>query len=67
LPPIAGEFAFVVFAAGIIGIGLLAVPVLAGSAAYAIGEASGWQAGRPGLAAGRATPGCFTPRSRPRP
>ena len=48
LRPIAGEFTFVVFAAGIIGIGLLAVPVLAGSAAYALGEAS---AGRPGSAA----------------
>ncbi|MGC2523256.1 MAG: divalent metal cation transporter, partial [Stellaceae bacterium] len=45
LRPIAGEFAFVVFAAGIIGIGLLAVPVLAGSAAYAMGEALGWPTG----------------------
>jgi Mn2+/Fe2+ NRAMP family transporter len=45
LRPIAGEFAFVVFAAGIIGIGLLAVPVLAGSAAYALGEALGWPTG----------------------
>ena len=33
------------FAAGIIGIGLLAVPVLAGSAAYALGEAFGWPTG----------------------
>jgi Mn2+/Fe2+ NRAMP family transporter len=39
LRPIAGDFAFVVFAAGIIGTGMLAVPVLAGSAAYALGEA----------------------------
>jgi NRAMP (natural resistance-associated macrophage protein)-like metal ion transporter len=38
LRPIAGAFAFVVFAAGIIGTGLLAIPVLAGSAAYAVGE-----------------------------
>ena len=45
LRPIAGEFAFAVFAAGIIGIGLLAVPVLAGSAAYALGEAFGWPTG----------------------
>jgi NRAMP (natural resistance-associated macrophage protein)-like metal ion transporter len=45
LRPIAGEFAFVVFAAGIIGIGLLAVPVLAGSAAYALGEALNWPTG----------------------
>jgi NRAMP (natural resistance-associated macrophage protein)-like metal ion transporter len=45
LRPIAGNFAFVVFAAGIIGIGLLAVPVLAGSAAYALGEALGWPSG----------------------
>jgi Mn2+/Fe2+ NRAMP family transporter len=35
LRPIAGRFAFAVFALGIIGTGLLAVPVLAGSAAYA--------------------------------
>ena len=45
LRPIAGEFTFVVFAFGIIGIGLLAVPVLAGSAAYALGEALGWPTG----------------------
>ena len=38
-------FAFAVFAAGIIGTGLLAVPVLAGSAAYALGEAFGWPIG----------------------
>jgi Mn2+/Fe2+ NRAMP family transporter len=38
LRPIAGPFAFVAFAAGIIGTGLLAVPVLAGSSAYAIAE-----------------------------
>jgi NRAMP (natural resistance-associated macrophage protein)-like metal ion transporter len=36
LRPIAGEFAFILFSAGIIGTGLLAVPVLAGSAAYAV-------------------------------
>jgi NRAMP (natural resistance-associated macrophage protein)-like metal ion transporter len=45
LKPIAGEFAFVVFALGIIGTGLLAVPVLAGSAAYAVSEVFGWTAG----------------------
>jgi Mn2+/Fe2+ NRAMP family transporter len=45
LRPIAGEFAFVVFAAGIVGTGLLAVPVLAGSAAYGLGEALGWETG----------------------
>jgi NRAMP (natural resistance-associated macrophage protein)-like metal ion transporter len=39
LRPIAGPFAFIAFAAGIVGTGLLAVPVLAGSSAYAIGEA----------------------------
>lgn len=39
LRPIAGEFSFVLFAAGIIGTGLLAVPVLAGSAAYALSDA----------------------------
>jgi len=53
LRPIAGDFAFALFASGIIGIGLLAVPVLAGSAAYALGEAFGWSTGlsrRPGEA-----------------
>ncbi|MEN3951445.1 divalent metal cation transporter [Iodidimonas sp. SYSU 1G8] len=45
LRPIAGPFASVVFALGIIGTGMLAVPVLAGSAAYAIGEARQWPTG----------------------
>jgi NRAMP (natural resistance-associated macrophage protein)-like metal ion transporter len=45
LRPLAGRFAFTVFAVGIIGTGLLAVPVLAGSAAYAIGEALQWPTG----------------------
>jgi NRAMP (natural resistance-associated macrophage protein)-like metal ion transporter len=45
LKPIAGEFAFVLFAAGIIGTGLLAIPVLAGSAAYAVAEAMRWPIG----------------------
>jgi NRAMP (natural resistance-associated macrophage protein)-like metal ion transporter len=45
LRPIAGPFTFAVFSAGIIGIGLLAVPVLAGSSAYALGEALGWTTG----------------------
>ena len=45
LRPIAGVFTFALFAAGIIGIGLLAVPVLAGSSAYALGEALGWTTG----------------------
>jgi NRAMP (natural resistance-associated macrophage protein)-like metal ion transporter len=45
LRPIAGVFTFALFAAGIIGIGLLAVPVLAGSGAYALGEALGWTTG----------------------
>ena len=39
LRPIAGPFAFAIFTIGVVGTGLLAVPVLAGSAAYAIGEA----------------------------
>jgi Mn2+/Fe2+ NRAMP family transporter len=43
--PIAGQFTFVVFAAGIVGTGVLAVPVFAGSAAYAVGEALGWPIG----------------------
>ncbi len=45
LRPLAGKFAEAVFAVGIIGTGLLAVPVLAGSAAYAIGEARQWPTG----------------------
>ena len=45
LRPIAGPFTFAVFAAGIIGTGLLAVPVLAGSAAYAVAEALRWRRG----------------------
>ena len=45
LRPIAGEFAFLLFSLGIIGTGLLALPVLAGSAAYAISELRGWRIG----------------------
>ena len=45
LRPIAGEFAFAVFTCGIVGTGLLAIPVLAGSAAYALAEAMGWPTG----------------------
>ncbi len=45
LRPLAGAFASTLFAAGIIGTGLLAVPVLAGSAAYAVGEALEWPVG----------------------
>ena len=55
LRPIAGDFAFAIFALGIIGTGLLALPVLAGSAAYAVGEALKWRVGltqRPGRAKG---------------
>jgi Mn2+/Fe2+ NRAMP family transporter len=44
LEPLAGRFAFLLFAAGIVGTGMLAVPVLAGSAAYAVGEAFQWTA-----------------------
>jgi NRAMP (natural resistance-associated macrophage protein)-like metal ion transporter len=42
LRPLAGDFTFVLFSLGIIGTGLLAVPVLAGSAGYAVAEAAGW-------------------------
>ncbi len=45
LRPIAGELTFFVFAAGIVGTGLLAVPVLAGSGAYALSEALQWRGG----------------------
>jgi Mn2+/Fe2+ NRAMP family transporter len=43
LRPLAGEMTFLLFSLGIIGTGMLAVPVLAGSAAYAVAEAAGWQ------------------------
>jgi NRAMP (natural resistance-associated macrophage protein)-like metal ion transporter len=45
LRPFAGDYAAIVFALGIVGTGLLAVPVLAGSAAYAVGEARRWPIG----------------------
>jgi Mn2+/Fe2+ NRAMP family transporter len=45
LQPIAGKFAFLLFSLGIIGTGMLAIPVLAGSAAYAVGETRGWKIG----------------------
>lgn len=45
LRPLAGDFAFVLFALGILGVGLIGVPVLAGSAAYALAEAMGWKSG----------------------
>ncbi len=45
LKPIAGRFAFALFSVGIIGTGLLAIPVLAGSTGYAVAEAAGWKAG----------------------
>jgi NRAMP (natural resistance-associated macrophage protein)-like metal ion transporter len=44
LQPLAGNIAFVLFALGIVGTGLLAVPVLAGSGAYAVAETFGWRA-----------------------
>jgi Mn2+/Fe2+ NRAMP family transporter len=45
LRPLAGDFAFILFALGILGVGLIGVPVLAGSAAYALAEAMGWKSG----------------------
>jgi len=45
LKPFAGNFAFTLFAIGIIGVGLLAIPVLAGSASYAMSEAFNWKTG----------------------
>jgi Mn2+/Fe2+ NRAMP family transporter len=44
LRPIAGDFAGILFLLGIVGVGLLAVPVLAGSTAYALSETFGWRA-----------------------
>ncbi len=45
LAPVAGRYAMLLFGFGIIGTGLLAVPVLAGSVAYTVGEARGWKVG----------------------
>jgi len=45
LKPVAGPLVFFIFAIGIVGTGLLAVPVLAGSAAYALAEVFGWKTG----------------------
>lgn len=45
LRPLAGRFCFLLFSLGIIGSGLLAIPVLAGSAAYGVSEAMGWRTG----------------------
>jgi NRAMP (natural resistance-associated macrophage protein)-like metal ion transporter len=45
LKPVAGAFAEVIFALGIVGTGLLAIPVLAGSTAYAVGEGRRWRVG----------------------
>ncbi len=55
LRPVAGNLAYLLFAAGIIGTGLLAVPILAGSSAYAVAETAGLKAGlskKPGRAPG---------------
>jgi Mn2+/Fe2+ NRAMP family transporter len=45
LRPLAGDFAYLLFALGILGVGLIGVPVLAGSGAYALSEAMGWKWG----------------------
>jgi NRAMP (natural resistance-associated macrophage protein)-like metal ion transporter len=45
LRPLAGEFAYLLYTAGIIGVGCLAIPVLAGSAAYALAETFSWHQG----------------------
>jgi len=45
LRPIAGDFAYMLFALGILGVGMIGVPVLAGSGAYALSEAMGWRKG----------------------
>jgi NRAMP (natural resistance-associated macrophage protein)-like metal ion transporter len=53
LRPLAGDLATLLFAVGLIGAGLLAVPVLTGSAAYAVAETFGWTSGldeKPGAA-----------------
>lgn len=45
LEPAAGHFAFLLFALGIVGTGLLSIPVLAGASAYAVGECRAWKCG----------------------
>jgi Mn2+/Fe2+ NRAMP family transporter len=45
LRPLAGEFAYMLFALGILGVGMIGVPVLAGSGGYALAEAIGWKEG----------------------
>jgi Mn2+/Fe2+ NRAMP family transporter len=45
LRPLAGDFAYMLFALGILGVGLIGVPVLAGSGAYAFSEAMSWKLG----------------------
>lgn len=45
LKPLAGNFAFLLFALGILGVGMIGVPVLAGSSAYAVAETMGWKWG----------------------
>jgi NRAMP (natural resistance-associated macrophage protein)-like metal ion transporter len=45
LKPLAGDFAFFIFALGILGVGLIGVPVLAGSGAYAVAETMNWKEG----------------------
>jgi Mn2+/Fe2+ NRAMP family transporter len=45
LRPLAGNFAYILFALGILGVGMIGVPVLAGSGAYALAEAMGWKFG----------------------
>jgi Mn2+/Fe2+ NRAMP family transporter len=45
LRPLAGDFAFLLFALGILGVGMIGVPVLAGSAGYALSETMGWTSG----------------------
>jgi NRAMP (natural resistance-associated macrophage protein)-like metal ion transporter len=65
LRPIAGAFAFAVFSIGIIGTGLLAIPVLAGSVAYALGETADGRSAWPALLWRRrpSTPRLPSPRS----
>jgi len=45
LRPIAGDYTFILFTVGIVGTGMLAIPVLAGSASYAMSESFGWKFG----------------------
>jgi Mn2+/Fe2+ NRAMP family transporter len=58
LKPLAGDYAKDLFAVGVVGVGLMAIPIFAGVSAYAMSELNGW---RKGLDERSKTPACSTP------